>query len=74
MVEAGYNTFLLHLADGCHDRDLLTDSGTSAMSTNKWAVQAVCDGARAMPTTSDEYLRLVKVLQNTLSPLTKVTC
>jgi len=58
IAEAGYNTFLLRSADVTID--LLTDSGTSAMSTDQWAAY---DGARATPATSDEYHRLVDVLR-----------
>jgi tyrosine phenol-lyase len=58
---AGYNTFLLPSADVTID--LLTDSGTSAMSTDQWAAY---DAARATPATSDEYHRMVDVLREVL--------
>ncbi|HSG08899.1 MAG TPA: tryptophanase [Longimicrobiales bacterium] len=58
---AGYNTFLLPSADVTID--LLTDSGTSAMSTEQWAAY---DAARPTSATSDEYHRLVRAFKDAL--------
>ncbi len=60
MEEAGYNTFLLRSADVTID--LLTDSGTAAMSTDQWAAY---EAARPASSTTEEYKRFVDVVRDT---------
>ena len=67
--EAGYNTFLLRTRDVF--LDMLTDSGTNAMSDNQLASMMVSDDAYAG---GESFYKLADAVQDVLASSTRCRC